>query len=153
MQDDTSRGRPRGQARQTRAALSRSVYGVPAGDGRRGRPASVVSQGTRPRETLVACLGLVALTGLPVAIWHDLIAEIAARFQWQLGYLVTEWGPWLILASGVAFLIPVALSSGRRPGSRLYPRARRAYLAWGLVLYLLGTALATQLGQVAALSS
>jgi hypothetical protein len=112
----------------------------------------VVRDATRPRDTLAACVGVVMLVVAPVAIWHGLIAEIAARFKWQLGYLVTEWGPWLILASGVVFLIPVAVSSGRSPSSRLYPRARRAYLAWGLVLYLLGLALATQLGQVAALS-
>jgi hypothetical protein len=34
------------------------------------------------------------------------------------------------------------------PASRYYPRGRKAYLGWGLTLYLLGFALATQVGQL-----
>jgi hypothetical protein len=113
----------------------------------------VLSHATSYRDTVVACTCVFALAAAPVAIWHGLIAQIAGHFRWQFGYLATVWAPWLILASGVAFLIPVALSSGRPPASRLYPRSRRAYLAWGLVLYLLGLGLAIQLAQLAALSS
>ena len=46
------------------------------------------------------------------------------------------------------FLIPVAVSSGLHPESRLYPRARRSYFVWGVVLYLLGALLAAQLFEV-----
>ena len=53
-----------------------------------------------------------------------------------------------VAANGLAFLVPVALSAGRHPESRLYPRARRAYVAWGVVLYLLGTVLAVQVAEV-----
>ena len=42
----------------------------------------------------------------------------------------------------------MALSAGRTPQSRLYPRARRAYIAWGTVLYLLGCILAVELSQI-----
>ena len=41
---------------------------------------------------------------------------------------------------GLAFLLPVALSAGRHPDSRLYPRSRNAYMGWGVSLYLLGLA-------------
>jgi hypothetical protein len=44
----------------------------------------------------------------------------------------------------------VLASIGRRPDSRLYPRARNAYAAWGISCYLLGLALATQVAQIAA---
>jgi hypothetical protein len=46
--------------------------------------------------------------------------------------------------------VPVLFSIGRRPGSRLYPHARNAYAGWGISLYLLGIALATQVAQIAA---
>jgi hypothetical protein len=42
------------------------------------------------------------------------------------------------------------ISIGRRPDSRLYPRARNAYIGWGVSCYLLGAALATQVAQIAA---
>jgi hypothetical protein len=44
--------------------------------------------------------------------------------------------------------VPVAVSAGMSPASRYYPRGRRAYLGWGLTLYLLGFALATQVSQL-----
>ena len=54
----------------------------------------------------------------------------------------------LLLGAGILFLIPVAVSSGLHPESRLYPRGRRSYFVWGVVLYLLGTLLAAQLFEV-----
>jgi len=53
-----------------------------------------------------------------------------------------------MLLAGLAFLVPVALSSGLSPESRLYPRARRAYIGWGTVLYLIGIALTLQMVEV-----
>ncbi len=41
-------------------------------------------------------------------------------------------------------LLPVAWSAGRRPDSRLYPRFRNVYMGWGVSLYLMGLALASQ---------
>jgi hypothetical protein len=49
---------------------------------------------------------------------------------------------------GLAFLLPVAYSSGMDPDSRRFPRFRRAYAGWGITLYLLGIALATQVAQL-----
>ena len=40
--------------------------------------------------------------------------------------------------------MPVVVSIGRAPGSRLYPRGRNAYAAWGVSLYLLGIVLAAR---------
>jgi hypothetical protein len=56
--------------------------------------------------------------------------------------------PWVLIAAGLAFFVPVAWSAGRDPGSRWYPRARNAYAGWGITLYLLGCGLATQVAQI-----
>ena len=89
-----------------------------------------------------------ALVLLPFALWHRVLGDILISFHWSFGYLVGELAPWFLLLGGVAFLVPVALSAGRDPESRLYPRARRAYFAWGTVLYLLGLGLVVQVAEL-----
>jgi hypothetical protein len=54
-----------------------------------------------------------------------------------------------LIGLGLLFFIPVVLSIGRRPDSRLYPRSRGAYLGWGVSLYTLGIMLATQVAVIA----
>jgi hypothetical protein len=92
-------------------------------------------------------LGLVAAVALPGWLWHDVVADIWRAFSFDLEHLV-GWTPWLLLLSGVAFLAPVALSIGGDPEGAHYPRARNAYLGWGVTLYLLGIALATQVARI-----
>ena len=53
-----------------------------------------------------------------------------------------------LILGHTASKVPVAVSSGLHPESRLYPRGRRSYFVWGVVLYLLGTLLAAQLFEV-----
>ena len=96
----------------------------------------------------VAFVWLVALAIAPLVLWHSVLASILASFHWSFTYLVSELSPWLLLATGVAFLVPVAISTGRSPESRLYPRARRAYIAWGTSVYLLGVILAVEVATV-----
>ena len=98
--------------------------------------------------TAVAFVWLLALAIVPLALWHNVLASILVSFHWNLSYVLGELSPWLLLASGVAFLIPVAISTGRSPESRLYPRARRAYIAWGTFVYLLGVILAVEVAAV-----
>ncbi len=52
------------------------------------------------------------------------------------------------MAAGLVLFIPVALSIGRDPESRFYPRARNAYLGWGITLYLLGFLIAWQVARI-----
>lgn len=87
---------------------------------------------------------------LPVVLWHRAIAGIAGGFRWQLNYLVTGWLAYALIALGLLFLVPVLVSIGRRPYSRLYPRSRNAYAGWGVSCYLLGLGLASQVAQIAA---
>jgi hypothetical protein len=91
---------------------------------------------------------LVVLTVVPIALWHRVIGDIIASFHWSLSYATAELGPWLLLIAGIGFLVPVALSAGRDPESRIYPRARRAYFVWGIVLYLMGCVLVVEVVDV-----
>jgi hypothetical protein len=99
----------------------------------------------RPAGALGA---LLLLIGLPLALWHQVLHDVLASFRWSVPYAATDLGPWLLLLVGVLFLVPVAISSGLHPESRLYPRGRRSYFVWGVVLYLLGALLAAQLFEV-----
>jgi hypothetical protein len=112
------------------------------------RPAGV--SGLSPRTArLVGAGGFLGAAALPIALWHRAIAAVASDFRLDLHYLVTGWTAYTLIAVGLLFLVPVVLSIGRNPESRLYPQARNAYLGWGTVLYLLGAALATQVAQIA----
>ena len=80
-------------------------------------------------------------------LFHRVIADIASQFRLDGRYFV-EWAPWVLLVLGLAFLLPVAYSSGLDPDSRHFPRYRRAYAGWGITLYLLGIGLAVQVAQL-----
>jgi hypothetical protein len=88
---------------------------------------------------------VLVLTAAPLVLWHRVLQDVLASFHWSLSYAITELAPWLLLLAGVVFLLPVALSAGLTPESRLYPRGRRSYFVWGVVLYLLGSLLAVEL--------
>lgn len=93
-----------------------------------------------------AALAVVTvLVVAPLLLWHRVLRDVLVSFHWSLAYLSGELGPWLLLAAGVGFLLPVATSAGLHPESRLYPRGRRAYFIWGVVLYLLGAVLVIQM--------
>jgi hypothetical protein len=86
-----------------------------------------------------------ALAAAPLILWHRVIGDILDSFRWTPSYLTVDLGPWLLLATGVALLLPVALSAGLHPESRFHPRGRQVYFLWGVVLYLLGIVLVIQL--------
>jgi len=86
---------------------------------------------------------------MPVVLWHRAIAIVAEDFRFDVDYLVTGWTAYALIALGLLFFVPVVISIGRRPDSRLYPRSRRAYVAWGVSLYTLGIMLASQVAVIA----
>jgi hypothetical protein len=104
----------------------------------------------RRQARRVGALGFLVAAALPALLFHDVIRDIAAEFRLDFVYIVAEWSPWVLIASGLAFLAPVAWSAGRDSEDRWYPRARNAYAGWGITLYLLGLALAAQVSQIAA---
>jgi hypothetical protein len=103
----------------------------------------------RRTARIVGLVGFLVAAALPPLLWHRAIAAIAADFKMDIPYL-TGWIAYALIAIGLLFFVPVLVSIGRRPDSRLYPRARNAYAAWGISCYLLGLALATQVAQIAA---
>lgn len=92
--------------------------------------------------------GFLAAACLPVLLWHRAISLVASDFRLELEYLITGWTGYGLIGLGLLFLVPVVLSIGRSPESRLYPRNRNAYVGWGVTLYLLGIALASQVAQI-----
>ena len=93
--------------------------------------------------------GLIAAAVAPAVVWRNSIAAVATDFSWNLNYLVMGWTGYFLLAAGLLFMLPVVISIGRTPDSRLYPRSRNAYAGWGITLYLLGCAISTQVAQIA----
>jgi hypothetical protein len=117
--------------------------------GRRAR----LEERRRRQARLVGLAGFAAAALLPWLLFSRVIGDVASQFRWDLRYLVSEWSPWLLIAAGIAFLVPVAFSIGRDPESRFYPRARAAYFGWGITLYVLGVALASQVATLDRLTS
>ena len=97
----------------------------------------------------MGAVGFLAAAVLPFALWHRAIALIASEFRFEAQYLITGWTAYALIGLGLLFGLPAVLSIGRDPESRLYPRSRGAYAGWGIVLYLLGLGLATQVAQIA----
>jgi hypothetical protein len=130
--------RPRRTAR-ARPAHRAPVSRIVARDRRRRRQARALGAG-----------GFVLAAAVPPALFHRVILDIAREFRFDARYFL-EGAPWVLLVLGLAFLLPVAYSAGLDPDSRYFPRFRRVYAGWGISLYLLGIALATQVAQLYAL--
>jgi hypothetical protein len=105
----------------------------------------------RARRTarLVGLAGFLAAAAAPVLLWHRAIAMIASDFRIDARYLLTGWLGYGMIALGLLVLVPVLLSIGRKPESRLYPQSRNALAGWGVSLYLLGVVLAVQVAAIA----
>jgi hypothetical protein len=91
----------------------------------------------------------VLAAALPVVLWHRPMQMVIDDFKFDLEYFVTGWTAYALIVVGLLFFIPVVLSIGRNPDSRLYPRSRRAYVGWGASMYTLGVLLATQVAVIA----
>ncbi len=104
---------------------------------------------TRRQARAVSWSGYIGAVAFPLVLWHEPIRLVATDFRLDLNYLVTGWTGYFMIIAGLLFLLPVALSVGRRPGDRLYPHSRNAYLGWGVTCYLLGCAIASQVAQIA----
>ena len=89
-------------------------------------------------------VGFLCAAALPVVLWHRAIAVVASDFRLEPDYLLTGWLGYGLIAGGLLLLVPVVWSAGRHPGTRLYPRARSAYMGWGVSLYIMGFAVAAQ---------
>jgi len=99
-----------------------------------------------------ATVALVAAA--PFLIFRSTFEDaLASGFRWELVYLISGWGPFVLMTVGTLWFVVVVVSMDRTGYSRLYirPVTRHACLAWGLVTYMLGFMLAIQTSQIAGL--
>ena len=114
-----------------------------------------VSEGVRRQELsrrkarLVGAAGFLVAAAMPPILWHRAVGAVASDFRMDLEYL-SGWTGYVLIALGLLFFVPVVVSIGRLPTSRLYPRSRNAYVAWGISLYIMGIAIASQVAAVTA---
>jgi hypothetical protein len=101
----------------------------------------------RRRARIVGLITFGVAAAAPWLLWHRAIAAVAENPRLQFSYLA-GWSGYVLIAAGLLFLIPVVASIGHKPGSRLYPRGRNAYVAWGVCLYILGVIMAVQVAAV-----
>src|SRR5688572_13975538 len=93
--------------------------------------------------------GLIAATAVPVVLFRDLLADVAATFEPSPNWLLTGASGFALIFAGVIAVTPVVISIGMTPDSRLYPRSRGALAGWGVSLYLMGSMLLLQIGAIA----
>ena len=94
-------------------------------------------------------LGFVGAVALPVVLWRDAVAALADGYTPSPGYFVAAWTPFCLIGLGLLLMVPVVYSIGQSSYAPTYPRRRNAYAGWGVTLYLLGLALATQVAWIA----
>ncbi len=85
----------------------------------------------------------------PILLWHRTVSAIASEFHLEARYLITGWAPWALMAVGLVCLATAGISDWRTRDRRFYRPGSGALVGWGLSLYLLGFALATQVAQIA----
>jgi hypothetical protein len=98
------------------------------------------------RSGPVVFLGAVAL---PAVLWHRVVADIASQFRLEPTYLLTGWTCWVLMGLGLLCLVPPAVVDWRDRERRFYRRGTGAWYGWGVTLYVLGFALASQVAQIA----
>ena len=116
---------------------------MPAGSRRRSEEAA------RRRARFTGAAGFIAAAVLPIILWHRTIAAIASQFDLEARYLITGWAPWALMALGLFCLAIAGISDWRTRDRRFYRPGSGALVGWGISLYLLGFALATQVAQIA----
>jgi hypothetical protein len=103
----------------------------------------------RRRARRTGAVGFLLAAALPVLLWHRVIAAIASEFHLEWRYLVAGWAPWALMALGLLCLLVAGIIDLRNRDRRFYGPTGAAWAGWGLSLYLLGFALATQVAQIA----
>jgi hypothetical protein len=104
---------------------------------------------SRRRARRTGALGFVVASALPVVLWHGVIAGIASEFHLEVRYLITGWAPWVLMVLGLVCLAVAGAIDWRARDRRFYGPGSAPWVGWGISLYLLGFALATQVAQIA----
>ena len=118
----------------------------------RSRPPRRSPAAERRRSQWVGLAGVVLAAALPVYLWHDVVADIARVSRPDLTGIF-GWVPWVLMLLGLLCAIPIAAERLRDRERRFYRPGTAAWAGWGISLYLLGFALATQVAQIHGLHS
>jgi hypothetical protein len=106
-------------------------------------------QAARRRARWTGAAGFAGALALPLVLWHRTISAIASEFHLDVRYLITGWAPWGLMALGLLCLAIAGIVDWRSRDHRFYRPGSAAWVGWGVSLYLLGFALATQVAQIA----
>ena len=106
-------------------------------------------QAARRNARRTGAAGFVAALCLPVLLWHRTVSAIASEFHLDARYLIAGWAPWALMALGLLCLAIAGIIDWRARDRRFYGPGSAAWVGWGLSLYILGFALATQVAQIA----
>jgi hypothetical protein len=106
-------------------------------------------QAARRRARRTGAVGFVLALALPILLWHRVIGAIASEFHLDLRYLIAGWAPWALMAMGLICLAIAGVIDWRERSRRFYGPGAGPWVGWGLSLYILGFALATQVAQIA----
>jgi hypothetical protein len=104
---------------------------------------------SRRGERIAALVALVAAGAVPAFLYRNLLTQVFGNFTLDFGYIAFGASGFTLMALGLLASLPVVLSIGRNPDSRLYPRSRGALAGWGVSLYLLGAVLVVQIAAIA----
>ena len=80
------------------------------------------------RHRLMAIFAIAVFLAVPFLVFRATVEDAATDFRFELVYLVSGWGPWVLIVIGSLCFVPVAISMGRSAYSRwaLSPGIRRA---------------------------
>jgi hypothetical protein len=103
----------------------------------------------RRRSQLVGAFGVLLAALLPVYLWHDVVADIASvTAGLDTTTFVVGWAPWVLMVLGLLCTIPIVVEHIRTRDRRFYRPGTGAWVGWGVSLYIMGFALATQVAQI-----
>jgi heme/copper-type cytochrome/quinol oxidase subunit 1 len=102
----------------------------------------------RLKAQMVGAVGVIGAAILPIALWHDVISMIVGEYELSIRYLLTAAMPWILMVLGLLCAIPLAVTELRDRERRFHRNSGRAWAGWGVTLYLLGFALASQVAQI-----
>lgn len=108
-------------------------------------------QRAQRRSQQVGAVGFAGACALPVLLWRDVMRDIwtvTSDGGEELAVLLVGWAPWVLMALGLLCVVPVSIEWLRDRERRFHRRGNGAWAGWGVTLYLLGFALATQVAQI-----
>ena len=105
-------------------------------------------EASRRRARRVGTAGLAIAAALPIVLWHTVIGTVVAEFELDANYLLSGVLPFALMTLGLACAVPIWVAELRDRERRFYRQGTAAWAGWGVSLYVLGFALATQVAQI-----